>query len=190
MRLLNVHTRQLREFHDTPPSYAILSHRWTEDEVAYSDAQDLAKASQKKGFGKIKFICEQAQKDGLGWVWVDTCCIDKSSSAELTEALNSMFRWYEDAAVCYAYLDDVKNDLGEPFETSALEHLRRSEYFKRGWTLQELCAPRHIEFFDVDGRKIGGPGILTEVSRITEIPLAVLDHSKSLQDYSIAQRMS
>jgi hypothetical protein len=77
-----------------------------QEEVTF---QDLSREGhqQKEGYAKIEGCCQQAIKDQLLWVWVDTCCIDKTSSAELSEAINSMFRWYESAEVCYAYLQDV-----------------------------------------------------------------------------------
>jgi hypothetical protein len=64
-------------------------------------------AESKPGYGKIRFCGEQARRDGFQYFWIDTCCIDKSSSAELQEAINSMFRWYRDAVKCYVYLADV-----------------------------------------------------------------------------------
>jgi hypothetical protein len=147
MRLLNVHTRQLEEFFgDAIPHYAILSHTWGKEEVTL---QDLSKEGhrQKQGYTKIEGCCQQAIKDELSWVWVDTCCIDKTSSAELSEAINSMFRWYENSDVCYAYLQDV------PSGTDIYEQdspFAKSRWFTRGWTLQELLAPRLIQFYDTN----------------------------------------
>jgi hypothetical protein len=107
MRLLVARTLRLVEFfeHDAPP-YAILSHTWGQDEVSFQDMQ-AQQAKKKQGYTKIKHCCEQALKDGLEYAWVDTCCIDKSSSAELSEAINSMFQWYAKSKVCYAYLSDI-----------------------------------------------------------------------------------
>lgn len=98
-----------------------------------------------RGYRKIRFCAEQAWRDGLSHSWVDTCCIDKSSSAELSEAINSMFRSYRDATKCYVYLADVPTLPTEPPWESAF---RDSRWFTRGWTLQELIAPRTIEFCD------------------------------------------
>jgi hypothetical protein len=145
MRLLNVDTRQLEEFFgDTIPPYAILSHTWGKEEVTL---QDLSRGGhqQKQGYAKIEGCCQQAIKDGYLWVWVDTCCIDKTSSAELSEAINSMFRWYENSEVCYAYLQDVPSGTDIYKQDSAF---RKSRWFTRGWTLQELLAPRLIHFYD------------------------------------------
>jgi hypothetical protein len=90
------------------PRYGILSHRWETDdqEVTFKDLTDSV-GINKLGHRKIRFCGEQARKDDLEYFWVDSCCIDKSSSAELQEAINSMFRWYRDAAKCYVYLSDV-----------------------------------------------------------------------------------
>ena len=93
------------------PRYAVLSHTWEvdEEEVTFKDLVDGVGKS-KSGYSKIRFCGKQAGKDGLQLFWVDTCCIDKSSSAELLEAINSMFRWYHNAAKCYVYLSDVLID--------------------------------------------------------------------------------
>src|SRR6201992_3721901 len=109
MRLLNVITLELEEFaRVSRPKYAILSHTWGTDEVSYQEMKHDRSASEKKaGFAKIEFAASQAKQDGLNYLWVDTCCIDKDSSAELSEAINSMYSWYEKATVCYAHLEDV-----------------------------------------------------------------------------------
>ncbi|KAK0752765.1 heterokaryon incompatibility protein-domain-containing protein [Schizothecium vesticola] len=110
MRLINTTTLALREFwgNDTP-RYAILSHTWEEEEITYQQFTQLSheELAKFKGFDKIRRTCQLAQHSKIEWAWVDTCCIDKSSSAELTEAINSMFRWYAESAVCYAYLSDL-----------------------------------------------------------------------------------
>lgn len=94
MRLINVHTLGLDEFpgSESAPPYAILSHTWGNGEVSYQDFQNLWTAKEKEGFAKICLACYQAQQDGLEYVWADTCCIDKGSSNELGEAINSMFK--------------------------------------------------------------------------------------------------
>src|SRR5438034_11394513 len=106
MRLINVETYELHEFFgEKIPKYAILSHTWGDEEVSFRDMQMLNDNTiTKQGFQKIDYTCRQAKVDKLDWVWVDTCCIDKTSSAELTEAINSMYAWYKDSAECYAYL--------------------------------------------------------------------------------------
>ncbi|RMX90440.1 hypothetical protein D0869_00087 [Hortaea werneckii] len=109
MLLLNARTYALKFFHTpkTAPPYAILSHTWEDDEVLFKDMDDLERAKAKSGWQKIEYVCRQALNDGLERAWVDTCCIDKSSSAELSEAINSMFKWYECSEVCYVYLCDL-----------------------------------------------------------------------------------
>jgi hypothetical protein len=107
MRLINTHTRAFEEFIGRDiPKYAILSHTWEVEEVSYADYVE-GKYHGKKGSEKIDMTCQLAIRDGIRYTWVDTCCIDKRSSAELTEAINSMFRWYERAEVCYAFLSDL-----------------------------------------------------------------------------------
>src|SRR5436853_1289717 len=128
---------------DNIPLYAILSHTWGADgeEVTFKDLVNHTGKS-KAGYTKIEFCGEQASRDGLRYFWIDTCCIDKSSSAELTEAINSMFHWYRGAAKCYVYLSDVSipgcdkiDHLPQlPWEST----FRESRWFTRGWTLQEL----------------------------------------------------
>lgn len=126
--------------HEIPP-YAILSHTWGFDEQEVSFA-DFARDSQKtkSGYKKILFCTKQALADGLEYCWVDTCCIDKSNYTEYAEAINSMFRWYRNAAKCYAYLSDVSLNQGvqmDKFTRSMWEPaFRRSKWFTRGWTLQ------------------------------------------------------
>lgn len=152
MRLLNVKSRQLREFFDDKtPYYAILSHTWGEDEVLFQDLENRNYIN-KNGYTKIDFCCQQADADGLEWVWVDTCCINKDSSAELSEAINSMFLWYKNSAVCYSYLSDVSLD-EDPSHPSS--DFRESLWFTRGWTLQELLAPERRVFYDANWSLIG-----------------------------------
>lgn len=132
MRLLNAKSEivQVMEFEgDEVPPYAILSHTWGKDEVSFRDIQDPVSFRSREGYKKIKYSCDQAVKDGLEWVWVDTCCIDKASSAELSEAINSMFLWYQNARVCYAYLVDVTSHGDPRAEQSAFT---RSRWWTRG----------------------------------------------------------
>jgi hypothetical protein len=145
MRLLDARTLRLADFPaDSIPRYAILSHRWgaTDEEVLYADIQAKSawRAKKKRGWQKLQDTCQQALEDGYHYVWIDSCTIDKTSSAELSEAINSMFAYYQKAAVCYAHLSDVQAD---PQDRRSIEReLPRSKWFTRGWTLQELLAPR------------------------------------------------
>ncbi len=142
------------------PKYAILSHTWGAgtEEVTYRDLIDGTEKN-KVGYKKLRFCRKQARYDSLQYFWVDTCCIDKSSSAELAEAINSMFRWYQNAAKCYVYLSDVSTKKRKASD-QLLEYtwepaFRSSKWFTRGWTLQELLAPQSVDFFSQDGEKIG-----------------------------------
>ena len=192
MRLLNTSTYQLESFlGTTKPPYVILSHTWEPDgEVLFEDLQLPANEfSAKPGFAKIKNTCSRALRDGYKYVWVDTCCIEKSSSAELSEAINSMFRWYKESAVCYAYLADVESK-------SSRSNLCRSRWFTRGWTLQELIGPDKVLFYDMNWRFVGSRGgLASAITSATKIPEHVLDRPRQtvedvLQSASIAQRMT
>ncbi|THU97117.1 HET-domain-containing protein [Dendrothele bispora CBS 962.96] len=191
MRLLNTKTFQLQEFYTDVPPYAILSHTWGKREVTFQNMQntDAVKTREdlQAGWGKVKKACEHAQKYSFEWIWIDSCCINKESSAELSEALNSMYQYYEDAEVCYVYLFDVsrKEDPRDP--SSAF---RVSRWFKRGWTLQELLAPSHVVFLDKDWADLGTRQSLKDaISAITLIPIEVFE-GKDITEFSIAQRMS
>lgn len=184
---------------ETLPAYAILSHTWDGDEVSHQDIADVEFARQKAGFQKIDYVCEQAKADGIGYAWIDTCCIDKTSSHVLSEAINSMYRWYMNAAVCYTYLSDVSehcprlSDEGSyhPRSLQWISELEESRWFTRGWTLQELIAPSHLHFFGKSWNYIGSLSELIEcVSRITGIQTDVLDGTRPLSDLSIACRLS
>ncbi|KAK7988524.1 hypothetical protein PG989_008839 [Apiospora arundinis] len=148
MRLLNTTTLRLETFTDerSAPPYAILSHTWEEDEVLFDDIKNWASSGweHKQGGQKVRKSAEQALSDDLKYIWIDTLCIDKSSSAELSEAINSMFNWYQGSAVCYAYLFDIDSAGGGGIENC--------KWLSRGWTLQELIAPpAHPDDVDVDG---------------------------------------
>ncbi|KAI6114723.1 heterokaryon incompatibility protein-domain-containing protein [Pisolithus croceorrhizus] len=172
----------LKLSNDKSTSYAILSHRWGDgSEVTYDEMTGLAAMKPQKrdnvrerdGYQKIIKSCEQAKKDGYKWMWIDTCCIDKRSSAELSEAINSMYRWYRNAQKCYVYLNDVVESNGWP------------EWFSRGWTLQELIAPTEVEFFNNSWVSIGTKRDLTSsLEVITRIPEMVLKYEQVLRSTS------
>ncbi|KAF2168774.1 hypothetical protein M409DRAFT_65182 [Zasmidium cellare ATCC 36951] len=189
MRLINVQTLELEEFDANPPRYAILSHRWVGREVSYEhypDPQTRTGAS----FEKISKFCEIVRtgfkisgrvQEPVAWAWVDTCCIDKRSSAELSEAINSMWYWYSNAEFCVAYLFDVADS-----ETS----ISTSEWFQRGWTLQELLAPRNVIFFDQAWEIISDKwGCYEIICETTGIPPERL-LSGNARRASVAQKMS
>ncbi|KAG7115202.1 Vegetative incompatibility protein HET-E-1 like [Verticillium longisporum] len=189
MRLINVRTKEITLFygHDTPP-YAILSHTWAGDnEVSHQEWTAPLRPTFKPGYRKIMAACWQAEQDGLDYLWVDTNCIDKTSSAELSEAINSMFAWYEASAVCYAYLSDV-DELKRKGPT--LE-LRASRWFTRGWTLQELLAPPKLTFFNRHWKDIGTRQELRfPISTITGIDVTYLGQSQKIFSASVAARLS
>jgi hypothetical protein len=142
---------------------------------------------EKAGYTKIDNSCAQAVANGLSYVWVDTCCIDKTSSAELSEAINSIFLWYKSAEVCYAFLDDLPVDDDLHPERSMFSKCR---WFTRGWTLQELIAPSNVRFYDEDWHLRGTKESLKSIiSNITGIGIEVLG-GVSLSTVSIARRMS
>jgi hypothetical protein len=178
MRLIHAPTLQLKEFITDIPDYVILSHTWGNEEVTFADFHS-PHARRMEGYEKVRRCCEQAVRDGFEWAWVDTTCIDKSSSAELTESLNSMFKWYANAAICYAYLADVT--LSPDADKDVLqERFERSRWFTRGWTLQELLAPAVVEFYDsnwtIMGTKSSLLSIIADVTKIHELALQAPAH--------------
>ena len=235
MRLLKVHTLNFREFFDTDvPRYCILSHRWGKDELSYKEFKkqdDLDGHGYRKILEFCSFVRERNFQEyrpvecknpkawfgyhEVDWVWVDTICIDKRSSSELSEAINSMFAWYEKAVECHVYLHDVT-----PVTSGRLiyERVRASTWFSRGWTLQELLAPAVVVFVDSSWNVLGhicddweptkrtcacnhvesptlGPRLSHEVSQITSIPHKYLKHklgasTHAFKEASIAQCMS
>lgn len=156
MRLLNTFTYEVREFVVDIPHYAILSHTWGTEEVTYYDVvnkQELDAVSWKQGYPKLMGFCKEAARHGFKWVWMDSCCIDKTSSAELTEAINSMFNWYRHAVICYVYLVDFLASEASEFHFAISG--ARSRWFTRGWTLQELLAPENVVFYDQNWKDSG-----------------------------------
>ncbi|KIO03139.1 hypothetical protein M404DRAFT_635279 [Pisolithus tinctorius Marx 270] len=193
-------TPVLNDFHGTVPKYAILSHRWVDnDEVDYREMTKLAKMENRdkirgrSGYQKVLKSCQQAKNDGFKWYWVDTCCIDKRNSSELSEAINSMFLWYESSQKCYAYLHDVAVAVF-PTTPDAKMYPRSKgwpEWFSRGWTLQELIAPTDLQFFNKDWEPIGDKrNIASTLEEITRVPSQVLEDGLTSYRPSVAQVMS
>ncbi|KAF2623299.1 kinesin light chain 1 [Macroventuria anomochaeta] len=179
---------------DDPPPYVIFSHTWIEgQEVTYNELV-AGTGKEKTGYDKIRFCGERAAEDGFGYFWVDTCCINKSTSDELSTAINSMFRWYQRASKCYVYLSDVfVLDKVADAEASWIPWngaFRRSRWFTRGWTLQELLAPPCVEFFSKEGKQLGSRiSLEQEIHEITKIPIGVL-RGQNLAEFSVEERMS
>lgn len=211
MRLLNTATLEIEDFVGSDvPEYAILSHTWGDQEVslqewtAYPNAycqqhqrllhHHLHHHPKSRGRAKIESFCRVARKDGYNHVWVDTCCIDKTSSADLTESINSMFQWYRDASVCYAYLSDL--GASSDSHTSFYKAAKDCRWFTRGWTLQELIAPRVLRFYDGAWRPRGTRDAHSkDLEAITGIDYSVLlgpRHPEYVApaEYSVADRMS
>lgn len=179
---------QLMKFYGEVPEYIILSHTWgkEEEEVSFQELQN-GTGKGKAGYQKIKNCCEQAARDGFRYAWIDTCCIDKTSSAELSEAINSMYQWYKDSRICYAYLEDVDGVQNRPQVPSVLE---MAKWFTRGWTLQELIAPSVVEFYSKDWTEIGTKLSMAEtISSLTGIPPAALQDG-NISRFSFAEKMS
>jgi hypothetical protein len=207
MRLINTETLRLREFaigRRIPP-YAILSHTWAESDEDEDEEPELTyqewktwddwsskdAMTKKVGFQKIIAACTRARRDGLQWMWVDTNCINRSSSAELNEAINSMFAWYREASVCYVYLADVPAPRKDDDE-EAFRKFQQSRWFTRGWTLQELLAPKRLVFFSKTWSIIGERSELLDViSQITGIPEDYLfGDEQQVRSASVALKMS
>jgi hypothetical protein len=190
MRLLYTTRIELREF--TPrevPGYAILSHTWGKEEVTLQNLKTI-KAAKLQGYEKVSKACSIAAKDGFDHIWIDACYIDKTSSAELSEALNSMYRWYQEAEQCYAYLANVPNSSVNQTTSVTGPEFRKSKWFTRGWTLQELIAPLSVIFLDSEWQEIGTKlNLQQDISEITGIPGSFL-LGDDLRHASIAQRMS
>jgi hypothetical protein len=200
MRLINVRTLQLQEFNQHPPEYAILSHRWIDgqevclqDWEAHVPSQESTpnRIKNKSGFIKVQNACAQAQKRGLEWLWADTVCIDKRNNSEVTKSVNLMFSWYQSASVCIVYLQDVSNNdlhLNPTGDTAVVRET--PEWFTRGWTLQELLAPKKLLLFDQDWNCIGARENCSKViAAFTRIPSDALC-GKDIECYSYAERLS
>ncbi|KAE9969317.1 hypothetical protein EG328_006951 [Venturia inaequalis] len=193
MWLLNTSNLELEEFYGDIPKYAILSHTWARDEISFREMRKMknwASTVKKAGFVKIQQTCLLALQDNLRYAWVDSCCIDKSSSAELSEAINSMYAWYRNATVCYTYLEDVSQSEIDP-RASTEDEFTKCRWFTRGWTLQELLASEHLRFYSNDWTLIGMKEDLIErISSITGIHQSALRNDGSAERTSAAQKMN
>lgn len=217
MRLTKCDTLELVEFQENSiPGYAILSHRWQNDELSCQElatynelnkressgsCHELRRIERKDGFQKIRSFCEivtRTAEYGEEYAWADTCCIDKTSSAELSEAINSMYRWYADAKKCLVYLFDVQSPISPGPPTHEIKGINReypgftkSQWFKRGWTLQELIAPGCLMFYTLSWDLIGSKeDLVRPLASITGIDASVLSRQSDPRSMSIAARMS
>ena len=199
MWLLSTDRAELKWFNDAGAvtgGYAILSHTWGESEETFQEIQAHKMSCAETGENprdlaspKIRNFCILAKEHGYDWAWIDTCCIDKTSSTELSEAINSMFKWYWQAEVCYAFLADVPaataTELGA--HQSAF---RQSRWHRRGWTLQELIAPAVVIFFSQDWVRLGTKAELAPLlEEVTRIPQNILIRKEYYYQASVANRM-
>lgn len=181
MRLIDTNTMAIELFVGKLPEYAILSHTWGEGEVSF---QDFTRPDVQfmPGYAKIWRTCALAREAQIPYAWVDTCCIDKTSSAELSEAINSMFVWYARANITYVFLADWDGKE---------ESLSECRWFTRGWTLQELVAPENIEFYDASWIKRGTKQSLAELlTEITGIDREVLAVASRMYQIPVGCRMA
>ncbi|KAI3395940.1 hypothetical protein diail_651 [Diaporthe ilicicola] len=195
MWLIDTTTLRLEEVIDLQDcKYAILSHTWEKDEVAFQEMlaeSRPARLLKKAGFLKIKKTCEVAKEKGYAYAWVDTCCIDKTSSAALSEAINSMFHWYKGSSLCLAHLSDLQVNNFEHAESRTSEFMKDCRWFTRGWTLQELIGPEELEFYDQEWNFRGSKKTLRhQLSAITGIDTDILEDSELLPTVPVGRRMS
>jgi len=190
MRLLHTNNYKLEKFEGNKiPLYAILSHRWGDNEITFQDI-DHIEHGEGAGYEKVRKTCSIVKAHGFDYVWIDTCCIDKTSSAELSEAINSMYLWYQESGLCYAYLADVPSSAVDRQTRTISPKFSESKWFNRGWTLQELIAPSMVIFLDQEWQEIGTKSSLQSIiSEITGIPDTILQRA-DLESASVAQRMS
>lgn len=183
MRLLHTINLKLVSFIGKPieerPLYAILSHTWKDDEFLFEEARNGFSQylqNPRTGLRKILNACEKARQNKLDYIWVDTCCIDKSSSSELSEAINSMFKWYKESADCYVFMDDVSLR-----EDGTMQNFEKSRWFTRGWTLQELIAPHGVIFFDADWKYMcRRDQVASRLEEITGITRSILQRAHAV----------
>lgn len=181
MKLLNTRTLQVHQAPLQPPRYVALSYTWG----GTSNESTAPTPAQRQS------ACTEARRLGLEWVWIDSLCIDSSSTAEISESINSRFRVFQDSAVCLVFLGDVSLGPGETTSKAAGNLLLKSQWLRRIWTLTELIASKEVLFFDRDWRQFGTKrSLLCELSDATRIDLPVLENSRCLSEFSIARRMS
>ncbi|KAL8403478.1 hypothetical protein RB594_008655 [Gaeumannomyces avenae] len=208
MRLINTRTLQLGEDAPEPGGgYAIFSHKWGLEEVTFQDMTQLDESTlrDKAGYAKVENVCRIARGMGLQHVWIDTCCIDKTRSAEVSQCLNAMFRWYKKSAVCIVYLHDFRPDPGLELGQGLVDSLAKCQWFQRAWTLQELIAPEYVRFFDHEWKFYGSKfndkkrvardsedpeALLADLYAITHIPIPVLRDPDTVWSYPVGNRMS
>ncbi|KAH8803635.1 hypothetical protein F5884DRAFT_712496, partial [Xylogone sp. PMI_703] len=193
MWLIDCKTLEMRDIVNPEDNrYVILSHTWEDEEVDFQEMRFQRNiAMKKKGFNKINMTCDIAKERGIPYAWIDTCYIDKTSGAALSDTINSMFRWYKDSSICLAYLSDVSIYDLERYENGEMTAFPNSRWFTRGWTLQELIAPEIVYFYDMSWRFLGSKQTyIKKISDITGIDLKILERSEFLSTVPVGRRMS
>lgn len=186
------HPDEEERSHQQSSPYVIISHVWRKSEVVYKDIEQLKKLKASQSWeksdsaAKIDGACKKVieySKGKIVYLWLDTVCIDKQNPAELSSSINSMYQWYKKAEVCFAYLDD--------YPATEVPEFTQSNWFTRGWTLQELVAPRNVIFFDKHWREIGDKERLQpSLTSRTKINGKFLLRPQDISRASIGQRMS
>ncbi len=209
MWLLDTHTLTLHFFlspESVKEGYLILSHVWNDEEQSFQDIQRIHERCDATGEDphdlvspKVRKTCELAERHGYKWAWIDTCCIDKTSSAELSETINAMYQYYAISLVCYVHLGDMveppnmsgfKTDLLDP-TVPKTDPFSRCQWNQRGWTLQELIAPRLVYFLTTDWAYLGSKDDFADgLALATGIPASVLRLEQKPSEFSVAHRMS
>jgi hypothetical protein len=184
MRLLNTNDLTLQHMSTDIPNYAVLSHTWEDAEVTFADMQDLTIATKLRGFAKVLEAAQIARAHDYNWIWIDTCCIDKTNNLELSESINSMFTYYKNSGVCIAYLLDVDGS-----EQLMNVQFRNSRWFTRGWTLQELIAPTNMLFYGQNWNLLGTKSdLVTLIHSACGVDAYVL-RGGDISNISISRRM-
>lgn len=200
MRCMNTTTFELHtstQIDFKQQGYGILSHRWGSNEILFSQISQFAHELRQTRnrhvlpqLDKILGACITARQQGLQWMWIDNCCINKSDNSELSESINSMFKWYSEAVVCLTYLSDVRYAGGSPMFQS-YETGETSKWFSRGWTLQELLAPSNLLFYDTDWKYLGSKIDLAKpIEDVTGIAAQYLTKENDFRTACIAAKMS
>ena len=182
-------TKEELKLQQTTP-YIILSHVWMANEIEYENMENFQKICvspfYEKSATKIVGACQKVlvyDKGEVVHLWMDTVCINKKDPAEVSASINSMYRWYKGAKACFAYLDD--------FPTDGVEIFTQSRWFDRGWTLQELVAPKNVVFYDKHWKEIGSKETLhKQLEKRTKINTRTLLEPGAVNHASISERMS
>ncbi|KAJ8519460.1 hypothetical protein ONZ45_g3573 [Pleurotus djamor] len=152
--------------------YAILSHTWANRELGFRDVNveggmGVGSLEKKEGYAKLDGMCRVAGEFMCRYVWFDAVCIDKSNTMEMEETIHSMWKWYQNAYICIVHLSNTNLKLPSYPANSSVsptgprrrgdskrKQLKEDPWFRRGWTLPELLAPKRIKFYLGDWTKM------------------------------------